>query len=128
MSKILQAIWEPGFRVCSCRFRPHRNAHQALARLGDIITRENTQWVVEADIKSFFDHVNHGWLMRFLEHRIKDSVFLRIVKRFLKTGDVEEGVPAQNDGGTPQGGLVSSVLIMYILAHTWFQVSNSIEC
>jgi group II intron reverse transcriptase/maturase len=107
MSKILQAIWEPEFRQCSYGFRLHRNAHQALARLGEVITNENTQWVVEADIKGFFDNVNHDWLMRFLEHRINDPVFLRIVNRFLKAGVMEEGALKHDDTGTPQGGLVT---------------------
>jgi group II intron reverse transcriptase/maturase len=99
LSRILQAIWEPEFRDCSYGFRPYRNAHQALARLGEIITNENTQWVVEADIKGFFDNVNHDWLMRFLEHRIKDSVFLRIIKRFLKAGVMEDGALTNSDTG-----------------------------
>jgi RNA-directed DNA polymerase len=107
LSRILQAIWEPEFRDCSYGFRPQRNAHQALARLGEIITHENTQWVVEADIKGFFDNVNHDWLMRFLEHRIKDSVFLRIIKRFLKAGVMEDGALTNSDTGTPQGGLIT---------------------
>lgn len=68
MSNILQAIWGPEFRNCSYGFRPRRNAHQALARLGEVIRNENTQWVVEADIKGFFDHVNHDWLMKFLAY------------------------------------------------------------
>jgi retron-type reverse transcriptase len=106
MSKIVQAIWEPEFRDCSYGFRPHRNAHQALARLAEVITNENTQWVVEADIKGFFDNVNHDWLMKFLGYRINDPVFLRIVKRFLKAGVLEEGIWRNDDHGTPQGGLV----------------------
>jgi len=59
LSGILQAIWEPEFRDCSYGFRPGRNAHQALKRLGEIITLDQTQWLVEADIKGFFDHVDH---------------------------------------------------------------------
>ena len=104
-SKIVQAIWEPEFRDCSYGFRPHRNAHQALARLAEVITNENTQWVVEADIKGFFDNVKHDWMMKFLEYRIKDPMFLRIVKRFLKAGVLEEGIWRNDDTGTPQGGL-----------------------
>jgi group II intron reverse transcriptase/maturase len=109
MSKILQAIWEPEFRDCSYGFRPHRNAHQALARLGEIITHQNTQWVVEADIKGFFDNVNHDWLIRFLVYRIKDPVFLRIVKRFLKAGVMDNGMLMHDDTGTPQGGLCKAL-------------------
>ncbi len=131
LSRILQAIWEPEFRDCSYGFRPQRNAHQALARLGEIITNENTQWVVEADIKGFFDNVNHDWLMRFLEHRIKDSVFLRIIKRFLKAGVMEDGALTNSDTGTPQGGLVSPVLAniyLHYVLDIWFEKKFARSC
>lgn len=131
LSKILQAIWEPEFRDCSYGFRPRRNAHQALARLGDVIRRENTQWLVEADIKGFFDHVNHDWLMKFLAHRIKDPVFLRIIKRFLKAGVMEDGVWRHEDSGTPQGGLVSPVLAniyLHYVLDVWFEKKFAKTC
>lgn len=124
LSRILQAIWEPEFRDGSYGFRPHRNAHQALARLGEIMTHEGTQWVVEADIKGFFDNVSHDWLMRFLAHRIKDPVLLRIVKRFLKAGVMEAGALISGDTGTPQGGLVSPVLAniyLHYVLDVWFE-------
>lgn len=79
LAGVLQAIWEPEFRHCSYGFRPQRNAHQALARVGEVITNRGTQWLVEADIKGFFDHVSHDWLMRFLAHRINDPVLLAAV-------------------------------------------------
>lgn len=131
MSQILQAIWEPEFRDCSYGFRPNRNAHQALARLAEVITNENTQWVVEADIKGFFDNVNHDWLMKFLEYRIKDAVFLRIVKRFLKAGVLEDGIWRHDDTGTPQGGLVSPVLANIYLHYAldlWFEKKFAKTC
>ena len=130
-SKIVQAIWEPEFRDCSYGFRPHRNAHQALARLAEIITNENTQWVVEADIKGFFDNVNHDWLMKFLEYRIKDPVFLRIVKRFLKAGVLEDGIWRNDNNGTPQGGLVSPVLAniyLHYVLDLWFEKKFAKTC
>jgi hypothetical protein len=110
LSGILQAIWEPEFRECSYGFRPQRNAHQALKRLAEVITLERTQWIVEADIKGFFDHVSHYHLQRFLAHRISDPRLLRIIERFLKAGVLEDGVMSASDQGTPQGGLVSPVL------------------
>ena len=131
MTKILQAIWEPAFRDCSYGFRPHRNAHQALARLGAVIRNDHTQWVVEADIKGFFDHVNHDWLMKFLAHRIKDPVFLRLVKRFLKAGIMEDGLWRQEDSGTPQGGLVSPVLAnlyLHYVLDLWFEKRFARTC
>jgi group II intron reverse transcriptase/maturase len=92
LALILQAIFEPAFRGCSYGFRPKRSAHDALRRVAEVITNERTQWVVEADIKGFFEHVSHDHLMRFLEHRIIDPRFLRIIKRFLKAGIMEDGV------------------------------------
>lgn len=124
LSGILQAIWEPEFRNCSYGFRPYRNAHQALARLGEIVTNHNTQWIVEADIKGFFDNVSHDWMMRFLAHRIKDPVLLRIIRRFLKAGVLESGVFAASEAGTPQGGLVSPVLAniyLHYVLDLWFE-------
>jgi len=107
-SRILQASWEPEFRDCSYGFRPERNAHQALKRLAEIIAVKHTQWMVEADIKGFFDHVTHSHLLRFLAHRIADPRFLRIIDRFLKAGVLEDGMFSASEQGTPQGGLVTS--------------------
>lgn len=124
LSGILQAIWEPEFRDCSYGFRPRRNAHQALAELGEITTNQGTQWLVEADIKGFFDHVEHDWLMRFLEHRVGDPVLLRIIRRLLKAGVMEAGVFTASEAGTPQGGLVSPVLAniyLHYVLDLWFE-------
>jgi len=123
-SLILQAIWEPEFRECSYGFRPGRNAHQALKRLTEIITVERTQWIVEADIKGFFDNVNHDHLRRFLAHRISDPRLLRIIDRFLKAGVLEDGVVGASEQGTPQGGLISPVLAniyLHYVLDMWFE-------
>jgi RNA-directed DNA polymerase len=124
LSAILQAIWEPEFCDCSYGFRPGRGAHQALLRLAEIVTRERTQWVVEVDIKGFFDHVSHIHLMRFLEHRIADERFLRIIRRFLKAGVMQDGMWQASEAGTPQGGLVSPVLAniyLHYVVDLWFE-------
>lgn len=131
LSGILQAIWEPAFRNGSYGFRPQRNAHQALARLGEIITNHGTQWLVEADIKGFFDNVSHEWLMRFLAHRLHDPVLLRIIRRFLKAGVLEAGVFAASETGTPQGGLVSPVLAniyLHYVLDLWFEKRYARTC
>ncbi|MGY6277910.1 reverse transcriptase domain-containing protein [Methylomonas sp. MgM2] len=122
---------EPEFRCCSYGFRRSRNAHQALPRLSEVITNENTQWIVEADIKGFFDNVNHDWPMKFLEYRIKDPIFLRIIRRFLKTGVPEDGVWRHDDTGTPQGGLISSVLAntyLHYVLDIWFERKFAKAC
>jgi group II intron reverse transcriptase/maturase len=124
LSQLLQAIWEPEFRDCSFGFRPGRSAHDALRRVAEVITNERTQWVVEADIKGFFDHVSHAHLLRFLEHRIADPNLLRIIQRFLKAGIMEDGVFTAGVEGTPQGGLVSPVLsniYLHYVLDLWFE-------
>jgi RNA-directed DNA polymerase len=130
-SQILQAIWEPEFRECSYGFRPERNAHQALKRLAEIITVERTQWIVEADIKGFFDHVTHSHLLRFLAHRIADPGFLRTIRRFLKAGVLEDGALSASEQGTPQGGLVSPVLAniyLHYVLDVWFEKRYAKSC
>lgn len=113
LSLILQAIWEPAFQKCSYGFRLGRSAHDALRRVAEVITNERTQWVVEADIRGFFEHGSHAHLMRFLEHRIVDRNFLRMIRRFLKAGVMEEGVVSEVTEGTPQGGLATPPTILH---------------
>ena len=105
LSLILQAIWEPEFRNCSYGFRPGRSAHDALRQVAQVVTYGDTQWVVEADVKRFFERVNHEHLMRFLAHRITDPRFLRTIRRFLKAGIMEDGVMSESEVGTPQGSI-----------------------
>lgn len=124
LGRILQAIWEPEFRDCSFGFRPGRSAHDALRRVAEVITNGRTQWVVEADIKGFFDHLSHSHLMEFLEQRIGDPNLLRIVRRFLKAGIMEDGAFTASDEGAPQGGLVSPVLsniYLHYVLDLWFE-------
>jgi group II intron reverse transcriptase/maturase len=131
LSAILQAIWEPEFRDCSYGFRPHRSAHQAMKRLAEAITLERTQWIVEADVKAFFDKVSHDHLKRFLAHRISDPRFLRIIDRFLKAGILDDGVFSASDQGTPQGGLVSPVLAntyLHYVLDLWFEKRYAKSC
>jgi group II intron reverse transcriptase/maturase len=130
-SLILQAIWEPEFRDCSYGFRLGCDAHQALKRLAEIIAVERTQWIVEADIKGFFDHVTHSHLRRFLAHRIADLRFLRIIDRFLKAGVMEDGVFSASEQGTPQGGLVSPALsniYLHYVLDVWFEKRFAKSC
>ncbi len=124
LSRVLQAIWEPEFRDCSYGFRPGRSAHDALRQVAKVITHGRIGFVVEADVKGFFDNVSHEHLMRFLEHRIADPRLLRLVRRFLKAGVMEDGAFSETDSGTPQGGLVSPVLANIYLHYVldwWFE-------
>lgn len=131
LSRLLQAIWEPEFQDCAYGFRPGRSAHDALARVAQVITNEGTQWVVEADIKGFFDHVCHQHLVSFLKHRIADPKLVRIVQRFLKAGVLEDGVFSATVEGTPQGGLVSPVLsniYLHYVLDLWFEKRFARQC
>src|SRR5690606_4495750 len=107
---ILNQIYEPEFLDCSYGFRPKRSCHDAIKALNAIIEHHKTSYIVDADIKGFFDNVNHEWMMKFLEHRIQDKNFLRLISRFLKSGIMEEGKYYESETGTPQGGLVSPIL------------------
>ncbi|MCJ7690576.1 MAG: reverse transcriptase domain-containing protein [Clostridiaceae bacterium] len=110
INKILKVIYEQDFLDCSFGFRPNRSCHDAIKILDVYLTKKNTNFVVDADIKGFFDHVNHGWMMKFLEVRIKDPNLLRLIGRFLKSGIMEEGKFYKVYEGTPQGGLISPTL------------------
>ena len=122
MADILNAIYEPKFYDFSYGFRENRDGHQALEALDKKLWNW-TNWVVDADIRAFFDTVDHEWLMKFLEHDIEDKNFLRYVKRFLKAGIMEEGKYYETDQGVPQGGLISPVcanVYMHYVIDMWF--------
>lgn len=124
LSRILQAIYEEDFVDDSYGFRPGRSGHDALRVLGRTIERQGTQYVVEADIKGFFDNVDQDQLVAFLSHRVADRRVLRYIKRFLKAGIQEEGVHRASDRGTPQGGVISPLLANLYLHYAldlWFQ-------
>jgi group II intron reverse transcriptase/maturase len=124
VSQILQSIWEPEFCDCSYGFRPGRSAHVALRKIDEIIMKRNINYVFEADIKGFFQHVDHNWMLKFLAHRISDSRFLQLMARFLRNGVMEDGVVTQSIEGTPQGGLVSPILsniYLHYVLDLWFE-------
>lgn len=122
--RILEAIYEKDFVGDSYGFRPGRSCHDALRTLSRAVEKGRINWIVEADIKGFFDNVDHDWLMKFLAHRIGDKRVLRMIKRFLKAGVVEEGRLEFSDQGTPQGGcaspLLANVYLHYVL-DLWFE-------
>jgi group II intron reverse transcriptase/maturase len=120
---VLQAIWEPEFLDCSFGFRPGRNAHQAIKVIDKAIMKERVNYVVEADIKGFFNHVDHTWLLKFLAHRIKDERFIQPIKKFLQGSIMEDGAVRSCEEGTPQGGLISpclSNIYLHYVLDLWF--------
>lgn len=110
MANILNDVYEPRFLDCSYGFRENRSAHDVVKLINQTIMRKKVNYVLEADIKGFFDNVDHDWLMKFLEHDIDDKNFLRYIKRFLISGIMEGTERKDSDRGTPQGGLISPVL------------------
>ena len=122
-SRILEAIYEQEFLDCSFGFRHGRGCHDALKVLGRAIERKRINYVVDADIKGFFDNVDHTMLMKFLQMRIGDPKLLSLIKRILVAGVVEDGHLMPTDKGVPQGGPASAVLANVYLHHVldrWF--------
>lgn len=107
---ILNQIYEVDFVGFSYGFRPGRSPHNALDALSVAITRWKVNWILDADIKSFFDTVDHGWLMKFVEHRIADPRILRLIQKWLRAGVFEEGLRSKTTVGTPQGAVISPLL------------------
>jgi group II intron reverse transcriptase/maturase len=108
--EVLSAIYEVDFKDYSYGFRPNRGCHDALDKLYLDITTRKVNWIVDADIKSFFDSLSHDWLIRFLEHRIADRRILRLIKRWLKAGVIEEGKWKSTELGAAQGSSASPLL------------------
>jgi RNA-directed DNA polymerase len=107
---ILNAIFEEDFLGFSYGFRPGRGQHHALDALVVAIESRKVNWILDADIRSFFDTVSHEWLLRFLELRIGDRRVLRLIRKWLKVGVVEDGVRILATMGTPQGAVISPLL------------------
>jgi RNA-directed DNA polymerase len=123
IARILGAIYEADFMDFSYGFRPKRSCHQALKELNDTIMFRPVNYVIEADIKGFFDNVSHDWMMRFLAVRIRDSSLLLLIRRFLKAGYMETGKLIRTEEGTPQGGnlspMLANIFLHYVL-DLWF--------
>jgi len=107
---VLNAIYEEDFLGFSYGFRPGRGAHDAMDALVVGITSTKVNWIVDADIRSFFDTVSQDWLIRFVEHRIGDPRIIRLIRKWLKAGVLEEGVVTVSDKGTGQGAVISPIL------------------
>jgi RNA-directed DNA polymerase len=107
---VLNAIYEEDFLGFSYGFRPKRSQHDALDALMVGIQRRKVNWILDADYRSFFDTVSHDWLLRFLKHRIGDERMLRLIRKWLKAGVLEEGIVTESEAGTPQGATASPLL------------------
>ena len=122
--RILKAIFEPLFYDEMMGFRQGRNCHQALRYLNVMLERRYTSYVLDADIKGFFDHLDHGWIMKFIGSKVKDPNFLRLVKRMLKAGIVEDYQFEPTEEGSGQGSVCSPVIAniyMHYVLLWWFR-------
>jgi len=107
---VLNAIYEGDFCGFSYGFRPGRGPHDALDALSVAIDRRKVNWIVDADIQNFFGAVSQEWLVRFVEHRIGDKRIIRLIRKWLKAGILEDGVVTVSDRGTGQGAVISPLL------------------
>jgi len=124
LAQILGIIYEQDFLNCSYGFRPNRGCHDALKEMDALIMKRPINFVVETDIKGYFDHVPHEKMMEFLGRRIKDPSFLLLVRRFLKAGYQEDGKLIATETGVPQGGNLSPVLsniFLHYVLDEWFE-------
>jgi RNA-directed DNA polymerase len=110
VTRILNAIYENDFTDFSYGFRPDKCCHDALERLDLMIKWNPVSYVIDADIKGFFDNMDHQWMIKMLEERIADKNLLRLIKRFLRNGYLEDGKYYSTEQGTPQGGVISPIL------------------
>ena len=125
ISMVLEAIYEQDFYPCSYGFRPGRSAHQALQELRTGFMTQGLRWVLDVDIRKYFDSIPHKQLREFLDRRVTDGVIRRMIDRWLKAGVMEDGQLRQSTEGSPQGGVISPLLsniYLHYVLDEWFEV------
>lgn len=131
IAEILTMVYEPKFYNNSYGFRPNRNCHQAVREIVEMTQYRKVNYIVEADIKGFFDNVDHEWMIKFLEHDIADKKFIDIIKKFFEAGIMEDGKYFEKERGTPQGNGASPVLAniyLHYILDKWFEVVIKRKC
>lgn len=124
VARILEAIFEADFLECSYGFRPGRNPHGALRALRKIIVTKKVGYLFEADIRGYFNHIQHDWLQKMVAHRIADPLILRLIGKWLKAGYMVGGVVLRSEEGSPQGGPISPILsniYLHFVLDLWFE-------
>jgi RNA-directed DNA polymerase len=121
---VLEAVYEQDFKDCSYGFRPGRSAHRALESLWQQTMATGGGWIVEVDIRKFFDTIDHGHLRELLKRRVRDGVLLRLIGKWLNAGVLEDGCVTHPEAGSPQGGVVSPMLsnvFLHYVLDEWFE-------
>jgi group II intron reverse transcriptase/maturase len=124
VTMVLEEIYEQDFLLCSYGFRPGRSAHQALRTLQNVLWAKRLYWVLDLDIRKYFDSIPHAHLRAFLDQRVTDGVIRRMIDKWLKAGAVENGLLRRTTEGSPQGGVISPGLSNVFLHHVldeWFE-------
>lgn len=124
VAMVLEAVYEQDFLDCSYGFRPGRGAHQALSKLRDTLMEMGGGWIVEVDIRKYFDTIDHTQLNAILDKRIGDGVVRRLIGKWLNAGVMENGEYQRSETGTPQGGVISPILAnvyLHEVLDTWFE-------
>lgn len=124
IKKILEAIYEPHFLNSSYGFRPKRNCHQALKAVHAMVMSKPINWIIDVDIKGFFENVDHHWMIECINQKISDPNFRSLVIKFLKAGAMEEGKYIKTEKGTPQGGILSPILAniyLHYVLDLWYE-------
>lgn len=125
VKKILGAIYEPRFLNCMYGFRPNRGCHEAIKEVYQRISYGKISYIVDADIKGFFDHIDHDWMMKFLEWNIQDRNLLWLIRKYLKAGIMEQGKFEPTEEGSAQGSVMSPMLANIYMHHVltlWFKL------
>ncbi len=120
---LLEPLYEQDFKPCSYGFRPGRSAHQALRDLRSFTMENGVRWVLDVDLRKYFDTIDHGHLRAFLARRVADGVVRKMIDKWLKAGVLDEGQLRRNDVGTPQGGVISPLLanvFLHYVLDEWF--------
>ena len=124
LKRVLEAVFEPMFYDEMTGFRPHRNCHMALRKLNVMLVEQYTNYVLDADVKGFFDHLDHEWIIKFVESRIKDPNIIRLIRVMLKAGIMKDYVFEETEEGSGQGSVCSPILgniYMHYVLVWWFK-------
>ena len=131
VARILESVFEADFLECSYGFRPGRNPHDALRAMREVIVTKKVGHLFEADIRGYFNHIQHDWLQKMVAHRIGDPIILRLIGKWLKAGFMAGGVVTRTEEGSPQGGPISPILANIYLHYAldlWFEKMVKPRC